>query len=313
MSRGIGEFDLIQETIPEWLAVVIALLTQLGDVWFLVLLLTGLYWVDSRERDDVAALAGVTLAGMGLYKGLKDVFGFPRPEQPLLDPTLLPGLVQPLYEATATAGGYGFPSGHAVNATIVYVGLASVLSNGTKRLRYGLAATIVTLVCFTRVALGVHYVVDVVVGVAVGLALLLASQALLRREFADRATIAFTLGIGCCSFFLVASDWSSDAMFLLAASLGAFGGWQLVMLGRGVIAVPSRSRALRPVLARGGAALVASIPLVAALEEDALLSLYTAAGFVGLAAIGIVVLPVVRHSDHARELYARVRHSSRSD
>ncbi|MXV64195.1 phosphatase PAP2 family protein [Natronorubrum sp. JWXQ-INN-674] len=308
MSRGIGEFDLIQEQIPEWLAVGIALATQLGDVWFLVLVLTVLYWVDTPDRDDIAVVAGVTLAGMGLYKGLKEVFGFPRPEEPLLDPALLPWLVEPLYEATATAGGYGFPSGHAVNTTVVYFGLASVLSLGTKRLRFGVAAALVSLVCFTRVALGVHYVVDVVVGVAVGLTLLVGARVLLHREFADRATIAFALGIGLSAFFLVAGEWTTDAVYLLAGSLGAFSGWQLVMLGRGLVGVPSVTSALRPVLFRGGAAAVASGPLVAALDDGPLLSLYTTAGIVGLVTAVVVVLPVVRHSDHARALYARVRH-----
>ncbi|WP_436347883.1 phosphatase PAP2 family protein [Natronorubrum sp. FCH18a] len=313
MSRGIGEFDLVQESIPEWLAVVIALLTQLGDVWFLVLVLTVLYWIDTPNRDDIAAVAGVALAGMGLYKGLKEVFGLPRPEAPLIDPLLLPWLVQPLYEATATAGGYGFPSGHAVNATIVYVGLASVLSAGSRRLRYGVAATLVSLVCVTRVALGVHYVVDVAAGVAVGLTLLLVAQALLQREFADRATITFALGIGFSAFFLVASDRSPSATFLFAGSLGAFGGWQLVMLGRRLVDVPSRSSALRPVVLRGGAALIVTIPLVVALDDAVLVSITTAAGIVGLVAAVVVVTPVARHSDRARELYARVRRPGRSD
>ena len=311
MSRGIGEFDLVQETIPEWLAVVIALLTQLGAVWFLVLVLIVLYWFDTADRDGIAAVAGVTLAGMGLYKGLKEVFGLPRPEEPLLDPTLLPWLVQPLYEATATAGGYGFPSGHAVNTTVVYFGLASVLSVGSRRLRYGVAASLVSLVCFTRVALGVHYVVDVVVGVAIGLTLLFVARALLRREFADRATITFALGIGFSAFYLVTSDRSPVAVVLLAGSLGAFGGWQLVMLGRRLAVGPSRS--VRPILLRGSAALIGAIPLVAALGGGSFVSLSTAAGVVGLLTALALVVPVARHSDRARELYGRVRHPRRSD
>ncbi|WP_238717377.1 phosphatase PAP2 family protein [Natronorubrum halophilum] len=306
-SRGVGEFDLFRESIPEWGAVLIALLTQLGDVWFLALVLTILYWADAPTRDDIATVAGVALAGMGLYNGLKELFGLPRPKMPLLDPMLLPRLVQPLYEATATAGGYGFPSGHAVNTTIVYVGLAGVLSIGTKHLRFGLAAALVSLVSFTRVALGVHYVVDVVAGVGIGLALLLATRALLAREFADRPTITFALGIGFSAFFLVASDWTADAVLLCAGSVGAFGGWQLVMLGRDAVAVSSLSRALRSILLRAGGAVVASIPL-----GVALVSLSAVAGIVGFVTGAIVVLPVVRHSERVRDLFARTRHPRRS-
>lgn len=301
MSRGIGEFDAIQGSIPEWLAVVVALLTQLGDVWFLVLVLAVVYWIDRRDRDGVAAVAGVTLAGMGLYKGLKEVFGLPRPEEPLLDPGLLPSLIAPLYEATATAGGYGFPSGHAVNTTIVYVGLASVLSIGSGRLRYAVAAGLVALVSFTRVALGVHYVVDVVAGVAVGLALLWIARSLSSREFTDRATITFALGIGFGAFFFVTSDGASDAVFLLAAALGGFGGWQLVMLGRSVIGASSRSRTVRPLVARASGAVVAAIPLLVALEGAPLVSLSTAAAGVGLAVASAVAIPVFLHSSSVRD------------
>ncbi|NGM71586.1 phosphatase PAP2 family protein [Natronolimnobius sp. AArcel1] len=292
MGRGIGEFELIQGSIPDWLAVVFALLTQLGDIWFLVLVLTVLYWFDARERDDVATVAGVTLAGMGLYKGLKEVFGLPRPEQPLLDPTHLPALVQPLYEATATVGGYGFPSGHAVNTTVVYFGLATVLSISTVRRRYALAGILVTVVSFTRVALGVHYLVDVVVGVLVGFALLGAAWVLLEREFSDRPTIAFALGIGFCAFFFVTSDGTRDALFLLAGSFGAFAGWQLVMLARGPMA-GTEWQFSRALALRGGAAVLVGAALIIAVATT-LVSLMSAAGLVGLATILVVVGPVAR-------------------
>ena len=305
MSRDVGGVDLVQGSIPEWLAVVVALLTQLGDVWFLAVL----YWVDAPTREDVAALAGVALTGMGLYSGLKVLFGLPRPESPLIDSSLLPRLVRPLYEATATAGGYGFPSGHAVNATIVYLGLASVATVWTPRRRYAVAAAIVAIVCLSRVALGVHYLVDVVAGAAIGLAVLLVARVLLERGFADRATIAFALGIGAAAFYLVASDWTGDAMILLATALGGFGGWQIVMLGRRLAVVRSASQAVSPILVRGGAAAVAATPLVAALIGSLPVALTTVAGLVGLGMAAAVVLPVLRHSAYARAVFPTRRGS----
>lgn len=251
MSRGIGEFGPIQEHIPEWLAVVIALLTQLGDVWFLAVLLGALYWLDTPRRDDIAVIAGVWLAGMGVYKGLKELFGFPRPDQPLLDPELLPWLVQPVYQATAFATGYGFPSGHAVNTTIVYLGLAHVLTYGSRRRRFAGAAAIVAIVSFSRVALGVHYLVDVVAGVAVGLSVLLLAALLVPRTAADRPTIALGLAIGGGLFFVLLSDAHPDALFVLAAALGVFAGWQAIMLGRQLAALEYPSSTRRPVVARG--------------------------------------------------------------
>ncbi|MEY7851419.1 phosphatase PAP2 family protein [Natrarchaeobius sp. A-rgal3] len=232
MSRGIGEFDLLQGHVPEWLAVAFALLTQLGDAWFLALLLGTLYWHDRPRREGIAAVTGLWLAGMGLYKGLKELFGWPRPDQPLLEAALFPWPVEPVYEATAFAAGYGFPSGHAVNTTVVYVGLATVLAVGTRRGRLAVAGAIVATVSFTRVALGVHYLVDVVAGAALGAALLLVATALFDRTPVDRVTTAFGLASGFALFFILTGGPLSHGVALLVASVGLLVGWRSSVLPR---------------------------------------------------------------------------------
>lgn len=232
MTRGVGVLEAIQGAVPDWLALFLALLTQLGDVWFLALVLASLYWFDTPRRDGIGAVAGLWLAGIGLYRGLKEVFAFPRPDQPLLEPELAPGLVRPLYEATALATGYGFPSGHAVNTTVVYFGLATVLAVSTRRRRFAAAGTIVTIVCFTRVALGVHYLVDVVAGVAAGALLLGGARAFANRRSADWTTVSFSLAVVFGAFFLVVSAFDPDAILVLAVSLGVLAGPRLVARGR---------------------------------------------------------------------------------
>lgn len=308
MSRGVGEFEPIQDQIPEWLAVVVALLTQLGDIWFLAVLLAALYWFGAAERDGIAAVAGLWLAGMGLYRGLKEIFGLPRPDRPLLDPEVLPGIVRPVYEAAAFAGGYGFPSGHAVSTTIVYFGLAYVLAFGTLRRRVAGAAAIVATVSFTRVALGVHYLVDVVAGVAVAAALLLVAKVLLARLPADRPSIAFGLAIALGLFFTVASDVHPHALIVLAASLGAFAGWQSIVLGRRLASSARSSESSRSVLVRGGAAAVTAVLLIAALADLSLASPVARSGLIGLATAGLIAAPAVRRSDRVRSTAARIRH-----
>ncbi|WP_049927246.1 phosphatase PAP2 family protein [Halopiger goleimassiliensis] len=302
MARGIGAVEAIQSALPDWLSVVFALLTQLGDIWFLACLLAVLYWFNVPDQDDVATLAGVWIAGMGLYKGLKSVFGFPRPDRPLLEADLLPWVVRPLYEATAFATGYGFPSGHAVNTTIVYVGLAYLLSVGTPRRRFGVAGVLVATVSFTRVALGLHYLIDVLAGVAVGVTLLCGAGLLIRWMPNNRTTVPLGLGVGFAGFFFRASDADPDAIFLLGAALGAFAGWQFVVLGRELVAISRPSVALRPLALRGGLATIALAPVVAALEVFPFLSVYSVGGVVGLLATGIVVVPVLRYSERARRV-----------
>jgi membrane-associated phospholipid phosphatase len=79
-------------------------------------------------------------------------------------------------EPVAHAGGYSFPSGHALNSClctgVLILVFLPVLSRAGKVLAYCLGAGIVLLTGFDRIALGVHYVSDVVAGWIVALACL---------------------------------------------------------------------------------------------------------------------------------------------
>ncbi|ELY46726.1 phosphatase PAP2 family protein [Natronorubrum sulfidifaciens] len=302
MSRGIGEFGPIQELLPEWAAVLIALVTQLGDVWFLALLVGGFYWVHTTKREDAAVVIGLTLAGLSLITGLKHVFALPRPGQPLVELEALPWIIQPLYEATAMASGYGFPSGHALMTTIVYVTLARRLSIGTPRRRLLAAATVITLVCFSRVALGLHYLVDVVAGVATGLAFLFVAERLLERYSTEQGTTAFSLAVVVSAVAVLASDGDPDAVLLLGSALGVFGGWQCIQFGHDVFADDRPRSVARSLLLRGSLALVAFAPLIAALELFGLFSLPAAGGALGLALGVFITVPVLTHSERARRV-----------
>ena len=66
MSRGIAWFDAFRELAPEWVVVVLGLVTQLGDVWFLAALVGALYVFETGNRDEIAAIAGLLLAGLSL-------------------------------------------------------------------------------------------------------------------------------------------------------------------------------------------------------------------------------------------------------
>ncbi|MEV6350661.1 phosphatase PAP2 family protein [Actinoplanes sp. NPDC051851] len=95
----------------------------------------------------------------------------------ILDPSLkaLVGRVRPVVEApVAHAPGNSFPSGHALGSMIVYGMLALVLIPMVKRAGrpwfLGLAGLIVALIGFSRIALGVHFLSDVLAGWLLGLA-----------------------------------------------------------------------------------------------------------------------------------------------
>lgn len=293
MSRGVGEFELVQGTIPEWLAVFVAVLTQFGDVWFLSLLVAVVYWARTEHRNEVAVVAGVTLAGFAFVAAIKHVFALPRPEQPLLPVEELPVLIRPLYEATATAAGYGFPSGHALMTTVVYLSLVDLLPIGSRRSRFVGAVSIIALVSLSRVALGVHYLVDVVVGAGLGLVFLAVTAALVSYRRADRATIAFALAVGLSGFNLLVSGVTTDALVLVGASLGAFGGWQLVVCGRQLRSRAHLSTVARHLLIRVALAVAALVPLFAALGTFEFFPAVTRGGLVGLGVAVALTVPFV--------------------
>ncbi|GAB3677647.1 phosphatase PAP2 family protein [Halopiger thermotolerans] len=304
MTRGIAEFGPVRELVPEWAAIVVALLTQLGDVWFLALLVGGFYLYRTDDREEGAVLVGLLLAGFGILLALKYAFALPRPDRTLVRLEALPAVVRPLYAATGTADGYGFPSGHAFMTTVVYVGLARRLSIGTARQRLLGAAAVIVAVCLSRVLLGVHYFVDVAAGAAGGLILVLVAGWLIDRYAADRGTAAFALAVlASASAVLVAGD-DPDAVLLLGASLGAFGGWQLVRLGERLPDRESdwRSRIDRRLATRIGLVVGAFVPLTVALVYFGLVRMPVAAasGALGFGLAAALAVPVLRATGSRR-------------
>src|SRR5215211_6001633 len=120
------------------------------------------------------------LGGEALNLLLKDLFVRPRPR-----------FGHPLVVETS----YSFPSGQAMGSLVVYGMLASfvLLTLRSKRMRVvsvGGAVVLVTLIGFSRVYLGAHYVSDVVGGFAAGgawlSAVITAWEAMRRRDMANR-------------------------------------------------------------------------------------------------------------------------------
>ena len=82
----------------------------------------------------------------------------------------------------ATAPGYSFPSGHALNSTVGVLVLLLAVLPALPSVRYRAAAwvaglMVIGLTGFDRIGLGVHYVSDVVAAWLVGIALVAATAA----------------------------------------------------------------------------------------------------------------------------------------
>ncbi|EMA53901.1 phosphatase PAP2 family protein [Halococcus thailandensis] len=227
--RGLGVTEAL-DALPDAFGLVFAVLTQLADVWFVLGLLTLVYWFGERSplslpRERGALLIALAFGGLSLVVVAKQVFALARP--PLAGEATaiehVPGFLHAIYTNAATATGYGFPSGHALTATVVWGGLAAVLDVGTRTRRALVAGTIVAVVCFARLVLGVHYLVDVLAGVALGLAYLGVVLALARgrarRAFWIAATVAVVALLGTVS---------ADGALALGATAGALAAWEVL-------------------------------------------------------------------------------------
>jgi len=137
---------------PPWLALVVAVSAVL-------------LWRGHRRRL-VAYLLTTAVIGSLLDTAVKLAVNRPRPS--LRDPV-------------ATAVGKSFPSGHAMSSAIVYGALVlivvPVLPRARRSVVVGVAVLVVLAIGFSRLALGVHYISDVLGGYVLGLAWLAAATA----------------------------------------------------------------------------------------------------------------------------------------
>ena len=227
MSRGVGELAAIAD-LPSWLVALAALITQLGDVWFVFCLLGVLYWFGeslpgsmSLSRRHAMFAVALALVARGVTTTFKELFGLPRPPgaDEAVGVELVPTVVDPLYVSAATADGFGFPSGHATAAILVYGGLALLVDS---RRGYVAAAALVAVIPLSRVVLGVHYLVDIVAGLAVGGAFLAGVYLVCDRGNNPGRALMVAVGVSLLGAGVV---YNFDTMAALGGALGARIAW----------------------------------------------------------------------------------------
>ena len=132
-----------------------------GEMPFLVIALIVFWCVDKRRGYYVLS---VGFLGTLTNQFMKLWFRIPRPW--VLDPNFTI-----LEQAREAASGYSFPSGHTQNAVGTFGAL--VVTTKTKLVRY-IALALAVLVPFSRMYVGVHTPVDVLVAAAIAVCFLLA-------------------------------------------------------------------------------------------------------------------------------------------
>ena len=167
-DRALAEelHDVVRE--HPWTIGPLQVLSFLGKpIWFYLLVGAASAYLLWRGRRRLVAYLVLTGMGGGFVDTVvKEVVSRDRPK---------------LEDPVATAWGMSFPSGHAFTSTAMYGALLLVFMPVIpKRWRPAAIAVYVTLVAaiaFSRLALGVHFLSDVLGGIALGAAWLAAATA----------------------------------------------------------------------------------------------------------------------------------------
>ena len=160
-------FDIaVRDQVHAWasppLTAVLSAVTRLGEPAFLTLLTVVVAWwlAAVGRRREAVWLAGATIAAVTGNELLKLLFHRYRPAA---------------FFGYAEPSSYSFPSGHSLVSCCFYGLLAAILAERvtSRALRLALwsgTVSLVLLIGFSRVYLGVHYASDVAGGYALGLA-----------------------------------------------------------------------------------------------------------------------------------------------
>lgn len=157
--------ESIRNPVLDW---IFATVTHLGEETFFLAIAIIFFWCVNKREGYFILITG--LVGTVVNQVAKLFFRIPRPW--VLDPEF--NIIE---SARAEATGYSFPSGHTQNVAGTYGSIAAFKPRKGRTL---LCVTIIALVAFSRMYLGVHTPLDVVVSLLVGLLLVL----ILRPVFA---------------------------------------------------------------------------------------------------------------------------------
>lgn len=149
---------LLQQPAWLWLDYLAWGASRLGDAWpgLIVVSLLMAAIAVARQRNDLAALLIAATALRAIGPLLKWLFLSPRP------PAAMFGLLE-------RGEGFGYPSGHAFGAALVYGSIALVLPClWPRRLARAAALVLIVLIPWSRVRLGVHWPSDVAGGLLFG-------------------------------------------------------------------------------------------------------------------------------------------------
>jgi undecaprenyl-diphosphatase len=151
--------EWIQQILGDKGAGIVSHFSALGEEYFLILLIAFLYWCyDKRIGEKVGS---ILVLGVIINPLIKNIFWRRRPyfDHKSIECYRPLDTEHDLFDISAQ--GLSFPSGHSTNAAAAFGSIAMIVR---KKWATILCGIIILLIGFSRVAVGVHYPTDVIVG-----------------------------------------------------------------------------------------------------------------------------------------------------
>ena len=145
-------------------------ITHLGEETLFLVISIVFFWCVNKREGYFILLTG--LFGTLINQAAKLAFRIPRPW--VIDESF-----QPVGNSKIEATGYSFPSGHTQNISTTLGAITAYKPNKWKTI---ILTTVIALVAFSRMYLGVHTFLDVSVSLLVGLGLILCFRPLFTSE-----------------------------------------------------------------------------------------------------------------------------------
>ncbi len=179
-------------------------ITSIGSIEFYLFAIPIIYWMIDKHFGFRFSIFFIFSAY--LNSGAKHIFLSERPPSEI---------------RLANQEGYAFPSGHAQGSTAFWGFLALKLN---KPLAWAGAAIMILLVSFSRIYLGVHWPIDILGGLTLGIILLLVYSRMINLDLVQiplRSWILVSLLVGIILYLLhPTGDGPMTVGFLLGALIG---------------------------------------------------------------------------------------------
>ncbi|MEG0014885.1 MAG: phosphatase PAP2 family protein [Cellulosilyticaceae bacterium] len=153
MNWEIQILQFLQEIRNPFLTSIMEAITFMAESLFIVVIIALLYWCVDKQRS--LKIAWIVLFSSVINGIVKNIVKMPRPFQR--------GIVTPIRVETATS--YSFPSGHTQIATSFWGGAMTIFRDRSVVI---LGSVFIILTAITRLYLGVHWPIDVIGGIVLG-------------------------------------------------------------------------------------------------------------------------------------------------